>query len=103
MLLAEFASADKLLGAVDRLRALGYARLEAFTPYPIPDLDEKLQIRRSRAPWAVLASAITGGAFAYLVQWWCTVIDFPLAVGGRPIHSAPAFIPIVFETVILFG
>jgi Protein of unknown function (DUF3341) len=35
------------------------------------------------------------------VQWWCNAYDYPLDVGGRPLHSAPAFIPITFESAVL--
>ena len=35
------------------------------------------------------------------MQWFCNSYDYPIDVGGRPLHSAPAFIPITFEMTIL--
>ena len=29
----------------------------------------------------------------FLVQWCCNAYDYPLNVGGRPLHSAPRGIP----------
>src|SRR5581483_10266322 len=42
-----------------------------------------------------------GALGAYLLQWFCNAYDYPLAVGGRPLHSGLAFVPIAFETAIL--
>jgi hypothetical protein len=60
-------------------------------------------VRRSWLSWIVLAAGLTFGGAAYLLQWWINVIDYPLNIGGRPYHSAPAFIPITFEMAVLFG
>lgn len=102
-LVGEFATPDALLAAAARLRALGYARLDAFTPYPVDGLDEALGLPRSRIAWVVLPAALGGAALAYLVQWWTAAVDWPLDVGGRPPHSAPAFVPIAFESAVLCG
>lgn len=102
-LVGEFATPEALLAAAAGLRALGYAKLDAFTPYPVEGLAEALSLPRSRIAWAVLPAALGGAALAYLVQWWTSAVDWPLDVGGRPPHSAPAFVPIAFESAVLCG
>jgi hypothetical protein len=101
--LFEFSSADQLLSAADALRALGYTRLAAFTPYALPELEEKLGIRRTRIPRAVLVAAAVGCAFAFGIVWATNAYDYALDVGGRPLNSLPADIPVMFETTVLFG
>lgn len=102
-LVGEFATPEALLAAATGLRALGYAKLDAFTPYPVEGLAEALALPRSRIAWAVLPAALSGAALAYLLEWWTAAVDWPLNVGGRPPHSAPAFVPIAFEAAILCG
>jgi hypothetical protein len=50
---------------------------------------------------AALLGGILGGAGAYFLQWYAAVVDYPLNIGGRPLHSWPAFIPATFELTIL--
>jgi hypothetical protein len=85
------------------MRACGLTQLDAFTPYEVSGLHELLGVRRSRLTWIALAAALVGGGSAYFLQWWINVVDYPLNIGGRPYHSAPAFIPITFEMAVLFG
>jgi hypothetical protein len=101
--MAEFGSAEELLHAVARLREMGLRKLEAYTPYPIRALEPLLEIKRSFIPKVVLAMALLGAVSAYALQWWCAAVAYPLDVGGRPYHSGPAFIPITFETGVLFA
>lgn len=102
--MAEFATPEALVDAVKRLRARGLVRLDAFTPYPLPEVEAALEAPRPRViPALVLAASLVGGAAGYCVQWWTSAVDYPLDVGGRPLNSAPAFIPITFETAVLFG
>lgn len=100
-ILAEFRSPEALLAALDRLRAQGYSRLETITPFPVEGLSERLEIPRSRVPVVALGGALFGGIGAYVLQWWCNVRDDPINVGGRPLHSIPAFVPITFEMTVL--
>jgi ActD protein len=102
-LMAEFGSGPALLAGIRALRACGLSRFDAFTPYEVAGLDELLGVRRSRLPWIALAFGLAAGGGAYLLQWWINVVDYPLNIGGRPYHSAPAFIPITFEMTVLFA
>jgi hypothetical protein len=102
-MMAEFASGPALLGGIRALRDLGVSRFEAFTPYEVTGLQELLGVRRSRLTWIALVAGLVFGGGAYLLQWWINVVDYPLNIGGRPYHSAPAFIPITFEMTVLFA
>lgn len=98
----EVDSADAVVAAAERLRAMGYTALEAFTPFPIPELDEALRLGRSKLPWLALAGGVSGGAGALFLQWWTNGYDYPLDVGGRPPNSIPTDVPIAFEMTVLF-
>ncbi len=100
-LIVDFDQPDDLLEAVRQARQAGYTRMEAYTPFPLEGLSEALGLAPTRLPWIVLAGGIVGGVGGYLLQYWGSVIDYPLNVGGRPLHSWPAFIPITFELTIL--
>lgn len=94
-LLARFETAEALLAALTGLRADGHHRLEAFSPYPVAGAVEKLAFRPR---WvAIISLVLTIGVViaGYYMQWYSAVIDYPYVVGGKPLHSWPAFIPVV--------
>ncbi len=100
-LVAEFATPDALLEATRRARQAGYRDIEAYTPFPVEGLTEALGFHRTSLPLVVLLGGIVGGLSGYLLQYWINVMHYPLNVGGRPLHSWPAFIPVTFELTIL--
>ncbi len=100
-LLAEFDDPTALVQAVRRARAEGYRRLDAYSPFPVEELFEALELRRDPLPRLVLAGGVLGGLAGYLLQWWTSAHAYPLNVGGRPLHSWPAFIPVTYEMTIL--
>ncbi|HWT72233.1 MAG TPA: DUF3341 domain-containing protein [Oxalicibacterium sp.] len=99
-LLAEFATADDLLAAVRRARDAGFV-VEAYTPFAVDGLPEAIGFPRNRVPFVTLIGGIVGGAGGYFLQWYSAVVDYPLNIGGRPLHSWPSFIPVTFEMTIL--
>ena len=101
--LGEFTTAESMLAAVDALVREGYRTLETFTPFDMPELDERLGLRRSRIGWLVAAGGLVGMVLAYGIQWWANVHDYPLNSGGRPVHAIPAFLLATFEGTVLFA
>jgi hypothetical protein len=77
--------------------------MDAFTPFPVEGLHEAISPRQTRLPMVVLAAAMTGALLGFGTQWFASVIHYPLNIGGRPLNSWPAFIPITFELAVLFA
>ena len=102
-LLAEFDNPDALVTATRRAREAGYRRMDAYTPFPIEELNEALELGRTGVPSLVLIGGLLGAALGYSLQYYISVIDYPLNIGGRPLHSWPAFIPVTFETTVLMA
>jgi hypothetical protein len=100
-LIAEFEDPNALLAAAHRAHDAGYRRMDAYTPFPIEALHEALGLHDTRLPMIVLIGGLFGCIGGYGLQYWVSVIAYPLNVGGRPLHSWPAFIPVTFETTIL--
>src|SRR5262249_40404060 len=98
---AEFATPEQLVRAARAMRELGQKKLDAYTPYPLRDLEQLIEPGRSPLNWLVLPFALGGAVFAYLLQLYLNGVNYPLNVGGRPLPSAPAFVPITFETTVL--
>jgi len=100
-LMAEFPDPASVVAAARRVREAGYRKVDAFSPYPIEELSEALEFHKSKLPLLVLIGGAAGLVGGYGLQYWTSVIDYPLNIGGRPFHSWVAFIPPTFETTIL--
>jgi hypothetical protein len=99
---AEFEDPTKLLEAARRAREVGYRQIEAYSPYFIRELDEIIPMRNP-LPLIVFLAGITGTVTAWALQTGIAVWDYPINVGGRPLYSWPAFVPIMFELTVLFA
>jgi hypothetical protein len=100
-LLAEFDSATELVDAARAVRDAGYKNTDAFTPFPLHDIDEALGIKRSILPYLCFAGGIVGLLSGLGLQYFVHVIDYPIIVGGRPHISLPSMIPPAYEMTIL--
>jgi hypothetical protein len=102
-MMAEFDSAQALIDAAKHTHEAGYQKIDAYSPFPIEGLAEEIGFHHNAVPLVVLIGGIIGGLTGYLMQYWISVISYPLNVGGKPTHSWPAFIVITFEMTILFA
>jgi hypothetical protein len=100
-LLAEFDDPTSLVAAAASARTAGYRRMDAYSPFPIEELHEALGSHHTRLPLIVLIGGLLGCIGGYALQYWASAIAYPLNVGGKPLHSWPAFIPVTFECTIL--
>ena len=101
--MAEFDNPTDVVEAARATYDAGYRRINAYSPYPIEELSEAIGFHSTRLPLIVLIGGIVGAIVGYGMQYYVAVIDYPLNVGGRPLHSWPSFIPITFEMTILFA
>lgn len=99
-IMAEYADANALLAAAGKAQADGWM-VEAYAPFAVEGLAEALGFQEKSIAPCTLAGGIVGGLGGYGLQWYAAVYDYPINIGGRPLHSWPAFMPIAFELTIL--
>jgi hypothetical protein len=99
--MAEFETPAALVEAATKARLAGYRRMDAYSPIPIEELNEALDLRRTRLPLLVLLGGIIGGIGGFGLQVWASAVAYPMNIGGRPLISWPQFIPVMFETTVL--
>ena len=100
-IVAEFKELDALIAGVTAVREAGYKRFQAYTPFPSEELNHAIGYHGSRLPFLIFLGGLVGAIIGYSLQYWTAVHSYPLNVGGRPLHSWPAFIPVTFECTIL--
>lgn len=102
-MVAEFDSPERLLAAAKKARAAGYRKLEGYSPFPVHGLAEALDFNDNRLPWIIFGCGVAGALAGLSLQYYVSVLDYPLNVGGRPLFSWPHFIPVTFECTVLLA
>jgi len=101
--LALYEDPDTLIRAAAMVRAQGFTGADAYTPYPVHGLSEALGVKKSWVPYVTLVMGLTGAVLGLAFQIWTSAYDWPINVGGKPMISLPAFVPVTFECGILIG
>lgn len=102
-LMAEFDSPGAIVRAARAAHDAGYRAMDAYSPYPIEELHHALGIAGSKVPIIMLTGGILGGLGGLSLAAWASAIAYPMNVGGRPLLSWPAFIPVAYECTILLA
>src|ERR1700742_4132558 len=96
--IAVFKDENDLISAARQAREkMRFTKYDAFTPYPVHGLDDAMGIKRSWLPWVTFFAGLTGALTALALDVWTSAVDWPVNIGGKPLVSLPAFIPIIFE------
>jgi hypothetical protein len=99
--MGEFSTPEDLLAATKKAREAGYKHVEAYTPFPIEGLAEAVGFKWTAVPLLTLIGGVGGGLTGFGLQYWVAAITYPINIGGRPLNSWPAFIPVTFELTVL--
>jgi hypothetical protein len=101
--MAEFDTGQALVEAARKTMAQGFSKVEAYSPVPIEELNDIIHKKRTVLPKLVLAGGLTGMATGFGLQYWASVIEYPMNIGGRPEASWTTFIVPSYELTILFA
>ncbi|MBI4422553.1 MAG: DUF3341 domain-containing protein [Elusimicrobia bacterium] len=101
LLVGVFGSERTTLEAVRAIRKAGLEVADVFTPFPIHGMDEALGLPPSWLSKACFALGAGGLSFALAFQYWVSVFDWPMNIGGKPYHASPALVPVAFELTVL--
>lgn len=102
--LGEFETAEQLLKAAEKVREAGYRHIDAYAPFPVEGLSEALGLsgwKDNLVPLITLLGGLGGGLSGFFFQLWVSMSSYPMNIGGRPLNSWPAFIPVTFELTVL--
>ncbi len=103
-LMAEYPSAQHLLDAAEKAHSAGFRAMDAYTPFPVEAISEVIcDHHKSKVPLICLTGGIAGALAGWGLQIWTSTVDYPMNIGGKPYNSWPAFIPVLFETTVLFA
>lgn len=99
--MAEFDTPEQIVKAARATREAGYTKTDAYSPFPIHEMDAALGIKKTILPVLIFIAGIGGCLGGLALIYYTLVIDYPINVGGRPYFSLPLFIPVMFECTIL--
>lgn len=96
-----FNNPDDIIRAAEEASETGYTKYDIHTPYPVHGMDDAMRLGPSRLSYVALAAGLTALLGAFALLWWITGLDYPVIIGGKPHFSPPAFVPVLFEVIVL--
>lgn len=98
-----FLDESTAIKAATRVRDSGFVKFEAITPYPVHGMEEACGIKRSPIPYVTFIAGFVGLCAGTALTYYTSAMDWAINIGGKPMFSLPAFVPIMFELTILFA
>ncbi len=89
---AEFNDAAGLLGAIKALRGRELGRLDVYSPVPVPDAADALDVSIPPMYTIAILGALAGAALMMGMCLYATMYDYIFNIGGRPLNSWPAYV-----------
>lgn len=100
-LLAQYEDPHAIYKACEKVRDEGYENWDSCTPFPVHGLDKAMGLKPSKLPWIVLSVGLCGSTFMLWFESFAMGNLYPMIVGGKPLFSLPAFVPIWYEITVL--
>lgn len=101
LLLASFPSPEALLEGARAMRGRSFGIVDAFTPFPVEGIGEYLPQTDRGVRSIMLGTGALVAVLCYVLEWWTSVIDYPIISGNRPLNSWPVFVLFPFEFAVL--
>jgi len=90
-----------LIDAIDKLQEQGVIINDVFSPIPLHEVWEKLNLT-TRLPLATFLYGAVGAIVTFVFLFWTSVVNYPLKFGGKPLNTL-SFIIIMFVLTIAIG
>ena len=102
-LIGVFTREEDILAATEASRLAGLTVLDVYTPYAVHGLDRAMGLSRTKIAMACAIAGFLGAGAKLFFQYWVAAVDWPVNVGGKPLFSLPAFVPVTFEVGVLLA
>ena len=102
-LMAEFKDPEAILSAIKIARAAGYVQLDAYSPFSIDGLADEISKSSNKIEWSAFFGGVLGILAGIALQYYSAAGVYPMNIGGRPLVSWTAYVPVCFELMILFS
>ena len=103
LLVSVFGTEQDILGATKSAREKGYDIVDVYTPFAVHGLDTAMAVTPTRLAYVCFVMGLIGAIAKLGFQIWTSAWDWPVNVGGKPLMSIPAFVPVTFEVTVLFA
>ena len=117
---ALFDTPDQIIHAAENTVKAGYKDFDVHTPYPVHGMDHAMSLPGTKLPYVTLMCGLFGFGFALFFQWYVSgdplsgfgakqlflpywLERYPFVIGGKPLFSLPAFVPVMFEVTVLLS